>query len=193
MSRNYWVTSDTHFFHANSLTWEHKGTRVRGSLFDTVEEMNEAMVENWNSVVKPGDYVYHCGDVTMQGDKDSFQKLWNRLEGSKRLLIGNHDDIKYLSTGNFFKKVDYWKYFKEFGVLLSHMPAHPRSFEPAKRFARLGFVPLNVHGHLHNVPSPEGPYRNVCVEMTDYTPLNLEQIRDEYAQQRKEIKCKVHT
>jgi calcineurin-like phosphoesterase family protein len=184
--RNYWVTSDTHFFHANSLGWEHDGVKVRGSRFATVEEMNETMVENWNSVVKPGDYIYHCGDVAMQTQLPALQALWNRLEGSKRLLVGNHDDIKMLAKGNFFKKISYWKYFNEFGCLLTHMPVHQKSFEPAKRFDRLGFTPLNVHGHLHNVPSPEGPYRNVSVEMTDYTPLNLEQIRDEYAQQRKE-------
>jgi len=144
------------------------------------------MVDNWNSVVKPGDYVYHCGDVVMQSTKEEFQSLWGKLLGKKRLLLGNHDDVKYLAAGGFFSKIQYWKYFHEFGILLSHMPVHPRSFEPASRFDKLGFVPLNVHGHLHSVPSPEGPYRNVSVEMTDYTPLNLEQIRDDYAKQRKE-------
>ena len=49
------------------------------------------MIENWNSVVKKGDYVYHLGDVFF-GSKETFPALWNRLNGSKRLIIGNHDD-----------------------------------------------------------------------------------------------------
>jgi hypothetical protein len=32
-------------------------------------------------------------------------------------------------------------------------------------------------GHIHQNPSPEGPYRNVCVEQINYTPVNIEELR----------------
>jgi calcineurin-like phosphoesterase family protein len=177
--RDYWVTSDTHFFHSNSLEWEHGGVKQRPG-FKNIEELNELIVENWNRVVKPGDYVYHLGDVVFWRDhgQEAFNKLWGRLVGKKRLIVGNHDDVNALVRGGYFSKVRLWKYFHEFGLIMTHTPLHPCAFEPAKRFANLGYTPLNVHGHLHTIPSPEGPYRNVCVEVTNYTPVNLEEIRE---------------
>ena len=174
MSRDIWVVSDTHFSHSNILTFvdSNTGLRVRPE-FDTVEQMNECMIENWNSVVKAGDIVYHLGDVTF-GDKEQFKSLWPKLQGSKRLIVGNHDDIKFLSSGGFFKKVMMWRMFPEFGLLMSHVPLHESALWRGKEHDK---QMLNVHGHIHQNPSPEGPYRNVCVEQINYTPVNIEELR----------------
>ena len=174
MSRNIWVTSDTHFNHENILKFKTKdGSKVRD--FESVTHMNEAIIERWNSKVKPGDKVYHLGDVFF-GDKESFKTLWPRLNGSKRLVVGNHDDVKFLSSGGFFQKVYLWRMFKEHGLLLTHVPVHPSTLGEA-RFREETM--LNVHGHIHQNPSPEGPYRCVCVEQTNYYPVNLEELYDE--------------
>ena len=115
------------------------------------------------------------------GNGDDFKKLWPKLTGSKRLIVGNHDDIKFLSSGGFFQKVQMWRMFPEFGLMLSHVPLHPSSLfrgAPDKSFAE--HPPnqmLNVHGHIHQNPSPEGPYKCVCVEQTNYTPVNIEELR----------------
>ena len=62
MARDIWVISDTHFDHANILNFtDAVGKPTRN--FADVEAMNEHMIERWNSVVKPGDKVYHLGDV----------------------------------------------------------------------------------------------------------------------------------
>jgi calcineurin-like phosphoesterase family protein len=134
--------------------------------------MNETMVENWNRVVKPGDKVYHLGDVFF-GDKESFKTIWSRLNGSKRLVVGNHDDIKFLSPGGFFKKVQMWRQFSEMNILMSHVPLHHSSLFRSKNMDK---PMLNVHGHIHQNRSPGGPYHCVCVEHTNYTPVNLEDL-----------------
>lgn len=171
MSRDIWVTSDTHFNHENILKFtDSDGNKVRP--FTSVNEMNETLVDNWNSVVKPGDKVYHLGDVFF-GSKDEFKTMWPRLNGSKRLIVGNHDDVKFLSSGGFFQKVSMWRFFMEHGVLLTHVPVHPSTIAE-KRFR--GEPLVNVHGHIHSNPSPEGPYRCVCVEQTGYTPVNIEEL-----------------
>ena len=36
----------------------------------------------------------------------------------------------------------------------------------------------NVHGHIHSNPSPEGPYKCVCVEQINYTPINIEELKN---------------
>ena len=137
--------------------------------------MNEIMIQRWNEVVKPGDKVYHLGDVVMGIDPEGWMKKhWPRLMGQKRLIVGNHDNIKMLSSGGFFAKVEVWRVFAEFGIIMSHIPLNPfsltRGAEPDK-------VMLNVHGHIHEKNIPKGPYRNVCVEQIDYRPINIEELR----------------
>jgi calcineurin-like phosphoesterase family protein len=183
--RDIFITSDSHFRHTNILKFKDRdGNPVRGHLFDNVDEMDEHIIERWNSVVKQGDIVYHLGDVAMLNtpeDEQWFKKNWPRLNGSKRLIVGNHDDIKFLSSGGFFKKVQMWRMFPEFGLMLSHVPLHISSLLRMNKLD--GVWPddceplLNLIGHIHQNPAPEGPYRNVCVEVTDYTPVNIEELR----------------
>lgn len=171
-NREIWVTSDTHFNHDNILKWDNG----RKGDFLSVEEMNETLIDNWNSVVKPGDKIYHLGDVFF-GSKDWFKSNWPRLNGQKRLVVGNHDDIKFLSSGGFFKKVQMWRMFPELSVVLTHVPINMNADH--RKYS------INIHGHLHrnriNIPQIKGigwspldlRYVNVCVENTNYTPVNL--------------------
>lgn len=183
-TRNIWVISDTHFMHRNILKFvdSNTGKLVRGDKFKSVDEMNSYMIEKWNSVVKPGDKVYHLGDVFI-GDRDEFKTLWPKLNGSKRLIVGNHDDIKFLSSGGFFQKVHMWRIFPEFGLIMSHVPMHTSSMtrhvDRSKSYLEGSEVMYGVHGHIHQNKSPEGPYRNVSVEVIDYTPVNIEDLAQE--------------
>lgn len=166
IKKDIWVTSDTHFNHENIIKYCNRP-------FGSVEEMNETLIENWNSVVKPGDKVYHLGDVFM-GDKEGFKKLWPRLNGQKRLIVGNYDDIKFLSCGSFFKKVGMWRMFPEYQCVLTHVPLrlNPESVDHKYNY--------NLHGHLHDlyVRHPNGNkdtrYFNCCVEHHNFTPIHLQ-------------------
>jgi len=43
---------------------------------------------------------------------------------------------------------------------------------------RFGDGPMtNVHGHIHQNPSPTEFHRCVCVEQINYTPINIEELR----------------
>ena len=165
-TRNYWFISDTHFFHENILKWG------RGE-FSSIEDMNEHIVDRWNSVVKKGDRVYHLGDVWMgpSTHKDR-AALMSRLNGSKSLIIGNHDDVKYMAKGGFFRKIELWKYWPDKPLIFTHVPIHEGSIK--ERILQEGGI--NVHGHTHLQGSPDGPYRSVCCEIVDYTPVNLEEL-----------------
>ena len=145
--------------------------------FSTTEEMDEALVDNWNSVVKPGDKVYHLGDVTFSSKENYIKNIHNRLHGKKRLIVGNHDDVKFLAP--YFEKVMLWRMFPDWGLLMTHVPVHPSTLGE-NRFT--GKQMINVHGHIHSNPSPEGPYKCVCVEQPhmNYTPINIEELRQEW-------------
>ena len=170
---NIWLISDTHFNHEAVLTFkDYAGKPPR--VFDNVDQMNECMMDNWAEVVKPGDYVYHLGDVLFGYDKEEWmEKNFSKLPGKKKLILGNHDNPKRLAP--FFKDISLWVDFSDIGLLLSHTPQHASTLAESHRF---GTGPiLNVHGHIHSNPSPEGPYKCVCVEQTDFKPVALEDLR----------------
>ena len=168
-----WLVSDTHFGHAGVT----KFTKADGSKlrpWDTVTEMDEAMIKLWNTKVEPKDRVWHLGDVVMNRKA---LPILDRLNGRKGLIMGNHD---------IFNTEDYMKYFdivKGFHKLdeyaLSHIPLHPES---VGRWAK-----GNIHGHLHanNVMKKPGwlgsknrdmRYICVCVEQTGFAPVDFDDI-----------------
>lgn len=77
----YYV-ADAHFGHKNVIGLSNRP-------FNTVEEMNEALVENWNKRVKGNDRVYILGDLFYRFD--GYREILKRLKGKKYLILGNHD------------------------------------------------------------------------------------------------------
>src|SRR4051812_42588376 len=82
---NHWFTSDTHYHHKNIIKYSNRP-------FANVQEMNEAIINNFNSVVKPGDLVYHLGDFGFC-TIDQADQILSRLNGRKYFIWGNHDKI----------------------------------------------------------------------------------------------------
>lgn len=164
---NSFIISDTHFLHKNS--WEKfknsKGTSLRP--FTSTEEMDETMVENWNKVVRPGDHVYHLGDVAIS--KKGLQFI-SRLNGKKRLIAGNHDifaNEDYFKAG--FQKIAGVRVFVD-QFILSHIPLHPECV--SERFK------YNVHGHLHQNHLNDPKYLCVSVEQINYTPISFDEVKE---------------
>ena len=168
------VISDTHFNHANILNFTNEnGEKVRPE-FSTVEEMNEHMIDRWNSVVDHNDVVYHLGDVHFGGsiNEKSNRSILSRLNGRKYLCLGNHDNVRDPLLHDFFKKVTFWNYLKEYDVSLSHIPLH----ESTMSEGRGGKRTRNIHGHIHRNLSPSDRHINVSVEAINYTPVEVESL-----------------
>lgn len=176
--RNIFIISDTHFSHNNILKFTGDDDKLIRPEFSSVEEMDEIMIQNWNDTIKENDIVYHNGDVIFNNQVDS-DKLLSRLNGKKRLILGNHDILhQNKSLLKHFKKINMWRYFHEFDFILSHVPMHVSSFDYKKS--------VNVHGHIHEKNSPKGPYINVCVEKINYSPVNIEDLMVEIKKKKTE-------
>jgi len=154
--RKIWVISDTHFGHHNIIKYQ-------GRPFDDAHHMNKVMVDNWNSRVADEDIVYHLGDVYFNSPG-----VLELLKGRKRLILGNHDNGKNQNLLNHFQKITVWRMFPEYGLLLTHVPVHTSAIN--------GKVRANVHGHIHANKIDDPRYINVCVEHTDYMPVNIESL-----------------
>lgn len=165
---NVFVISDTHFGHAGIckfVNWD--GSKVRP--WDDVNEMDEALVQGWNEIVKPEDKIYHLGDVAIPRKAI---KILERCNGKKILIKGNHD---------IFELKVYLPYFKDIrgshkidNFIMSHIPIHPDSL--TNRWCE-----GNIHGHMHNNVVMNGNdedhrYFNVSVERTDFKPIALEEV-----------------
>jgi calcineurin-like phosphoesterase family protein len=175
MTETYF-TSDTHFGHRNILEYE-KEARP----FETVEEMNEQLITNWNETVNPKDIVFHLGDFAFGASNVA---IANRLHGHKRLIMGNHDCHSFDLYVSHFQRLFGAYHWKR--CILTHIPVHPDNL--GQRFF------LNVHGHLHSRrvwrntlihqgevvwPGGDDPnYFNVSVEQHNLRPVNSSVIMD---------------
>jgi calcineurin-like phosphoesterase family protein len=163
------LISDTHFGHANILRFmRDDGTPLRGGFTD-IHHHDEFLIQNWNNVVGVNDKVYHLGDVGFK----NFAKVkatMDRLNGTKVLIKGNHDNFKLSQYAQIFKDVRAYHVLDKF--VLSHIPVHPYSVTRWK---------ANIHGHLHDSVLPDKKYINVSVEQIGYTPIDFELIRSKYS------------
>ena len=146
--------------------------------------MHEVMIERWNSVVKPKDTIYHLGDFAFGRHNI---KIASRLNGRKRLVMGNHDAYPTSDYLDYFDKL-YGVVFYE-RCILSHVPVHSNGF--GARWM------LNIHGHLHNkkvmttqndgsniYQIEDKKYLNVSVEQNNLTPIH----KDVIIERLKELK-----
>lgn len=168
--------SDTHFGHANILNFKRQdGTPVRPE-FSSVQDMDETMIQNWNSVVKPQDRVYHLGDVCFT-DK-VLHSVMPRLNGSKTLILGNHDRLDAKIYRMYFSSINSTRYLEEFPgkktrLILSHYPLHEFEFQFRENS-------VNVHGHIHEKDIGDPRYINMSVERIGYKPVSLEEVYERW-------------
>lgn len=174
MGKDVFLVSDLHFGH--SKMYERPFLRPDGSRlrpWTSAAEADEAMIQNWNSTVSPGDKVYVLGDVAMS--RPGLETV-ARLNGDKVLIAGNHDAKWEKDLYKYFRSVrSYWKLDN---FVLNHVPVHPDSLD--------GFNG-NIHGHLHchvvrlSDGSPDPRYQNVSVEQTDYRPISFWEVKRRFA------------
>jgi calcineurin-like phosphoesterase family protein len=151
------LISDTHFFHDNIL----KFCRPQ---FNSVEEMNELMIKNWNDVVGVNDRVYMCGDFAFKSRYDVF----NRLNGDIILILGNHEYVnKTKSIVEDYPHVRVVGSCEFGGGIITHIPVHESQLERWK---------FNIHGHLHDDLIDDIRYMNVCVETIGFKPVRFSEL-----------------
>jgi len=115
-----WFTSDTHFHHKNivrgTAEWEDKSACRP---FETLEEHDDRLVENFNKLIMSNDTIYHDGDWSF-GGFDQIEEFWQRLNCKNiHLILGNHDHHIERNRDNIqrlFKSVQHYKEIRIHGV-----------------------------------------------------------------------------
>jgi calcineurin-like phosphoesterase family protein len=175
-----WFTSDLHFGHKSVIEYCQRP-------FSSVEEMDEALINNWNKLVQPSDLVYLLGDIFFH-KKQRSDEISARLAGQKILIKGNHDGF---SDGRYCNTMGYLGCYREALIKLegtffrlSHYPCWPTNWteESHKNLRYPEKRPiLRAHewllcGHVHKAWKQKGQQINVGVDVWNYQPVSLLQI-----------------
>lgn len=189
-------TSDNHFGHKNIIRFDSRP-------FETVKEMEEKMVENWNNVVGKQDTVYILGDFCWSADEKEWIRILDRLTGSKVLLKGNHC-LKNMSAnlkGKFADIKDY-KEITDNGrhVIMCHYPIllYKGSYNP-NCYMLCGHVHTTRENDFLNKWRQElrdsktnethncGNIYNVGCMLHNYTPKTLDEIIEDDLKYRRTL------
>lgn len=188
-----YITSDLHFGHNKPFLYEPRG-------FSSIEEHDEAIIERWNSVVKPEDTVYILGDLMLNNNEHGVECL-HRLNGIKNVIRGNHDtdtridlymyeqgaDIAYCGEALTIK-------YKGKRFYLSHFPTiTTNDCDPHLKVSQMTF---NLFGHTHqqtNFYLNQFYMYHVGMDSHNCYPVLLDDIIEEINQKMLQEREHLHT
>lgn len=159
------VTSDTHFFHNNIISFCNRP-------YKDEHEMNEDMISKWNEVVEPHDTVHHLGDFGFHKFEE-LRKIRHRLKGKIILVLGNHDySNKMDKHPELFTEITEYKVLKinHKDFVLFHYPIY--------EWAGYFHGAIHCYGHVHNSVNQlkvKGAV-NVGVDNHGFYPINFDRV-----------------
>ncbi|PHK95701.1 metallophosphoesterase [Pseudoroseomonas rhizosphaerae] len=155
-------TADTHFGHGGA-----RGLYRRP--FPSVAAMDAALEERWNAAVRPGDEVWHLGDFAIGYPAEAMAALLARLNGTKRLILGNNDAAATAGLPG-WASVQHYAETEVEGrrLVLCHYAF--RSWRDMARGA------INLHGHSHGRLKPLARQFDVGVDVREFRPVTLAEI-----------------
>jgi len=173
--RRIFLTSDLHFGHNKEFLWGPRG-------FNSIEEHDKAIIENWNSVVNWDDEVWLLGDLMLNDNVHGIHCM-NQLAGKINIIRGNHDtDNRIQEYVNirpnilFYGLAQILKY-GGYTFYLSHYPTLCSNFDDDKPLRR---KVINICGHCHTQDRfkdmDKGVIYHVELDAHNNTPILLDDI-----------------
>lgn len=164
-------TSDLHFGHENII-------RHCARPFASADEMDAALIHNWNTAITPQDEVYILGDFTMRPAEEAHNYL-ARLNGRKYFIRGNHD--RFLKNYTRYESDFVW--VKDYHVLTVDGKRIVMFHFPILEWDQFHRGAIHLYGHVHNsqksadrLAALTGPAFNVGVDVNGFMPLSIHQV-----------------
>jgi calcineurin-like phosphoesterase family protein len=170
---SYHFTADLHVFHKNIIKYARRP-------FNSVEEMNDTILNNWNSQVKPGDNVYILGDISF-GHHEETEEFIKKLNGNLFLVRGNHDRILRGPLTQYFEWV------RDLAEILIPDNEHPHEKQKIilchyamKVWNQSHFGSWHCYGHSHGTmpDDPNSLSMDVGMDCNNFFPFSYEQIKE---------------
>ena len=162
---------DTHFGNAGMIKFD-------GSSFSSADEMDKAIIDNWNNTVTDNDVVFVTGDFGAEGKEIEYL---NKLNGIIYLVKGNHDeqDNQYYRECGFVDVYDKPFALEDF-YIVSHEPCYVAENMPY----------CNIHAHVHSNPMYKGvSTRSFCTSACriGYKPVSFDEIKRRIREECKKV------
>ncbi|MFH1823347.1 MAG: hypothetical protein ABH817_01360 [archaeon] len=152
-----WFTSDWHLRHENIIKYCSRP-------FNSIKQMDNSIINLFNSTVANEDIVYFLGDLTLSNDKIWIEKIIKNLKGEKHLIVGNHDKL------NLFDYVKLGFLSVHTSLELDHFAlVHDPVF-----FTRQKTI---LCGHVHNLFKIQKNVINVGIDVWEFKPVSYETIK----------------
>ena len=174
MSNGIFFTSDTHFNHVKCFEL------FRPGRFSSLDEMNETMIERWNSRVSKGDRVYHLGDVAL-GKPEAASQILSRLNGQIFLIRGNHE-----STAEHRLCKDRFVWIKDYyGLKVGDQKIYLCHYA-FRVWNRMHHGSWHLYGHSHGTLPDIETLRSfdVGVDCWDFHPVSYDEVAAKMAAKR---------
>lgn len=159
----YWFTSDEHMGHRNIIKYTNRP-------FDSVEEMDEIIIQRHNEVVEDGDTVIHAGDYTLVSNRENVERKYiQRLNGKHIFISGSHD--KWLGKKHPIQIFE--RTFNSVLFVICHYALH--------EWALSHYGSYMLYGHSHNRlfennQEPVGKVLDIGVDGHNFYPWSLDEI-----------------
>lgn len=168
-----WFTSDLHFGHDKKFLYEPRG-------FGSIKEHDDAILRNINSCVSSDDTLYILGDL-MLNDNDHGLDYLSKLNGHKKIIIGNHDTDTRIELYKELDNVEILGYSFlikscNYNFLISHYPTICGNKDEDKK---LKSRVINLFGHTHSKYTfyDDNPLMyNVSLDAHNNYPISTESI-----------------
>lgn len=159
------------FFTADSHFGDAPLVQRRRHAFASVKEHDEALIARWNARVAPTDTVWHLGDFAAGASREHCAAVFARLNGTKRLVRGNHDTNRVLNLPWAEPPVESARITvqdaegRSWRLFLSHYPH--RSWPGFWRETR------HLYGHTHACLPDTSRACDVGADACDYRPVDI--------------------
>jgi calcineurin-like phosphoesterase family protein len=154
-----WFTADEHYGHTNIIKYCNRP-------FSNVDEMDDSIIKNHNSVVDFTDTVYHVGDFTLRDSREA-ENYIRRLNGNHIFIDGSHD--KWLDRHP--RNRGYMIEIKHNGQLI--IACH----YAMRRWPRSHYGSWQVYGHTHGRLAPEGLQWDVGIDNNKFFPISFDNLK----------------
>ena len=170
---NIWFIADTHFNHQSILKHCNRP-------FANIDEMNEKIIENWNSMINRNDRVYIIGDFAFSNHLQFIDKL----RGKKHLIKGNHDEM----SQECYSRFESVSQIKEVIInkrmfVLCHFPL--------RTWSECHNGSIHLFGHCHGRESTNNLSFDIGIDTNNYKPYSYDEVMNMINKREEEMK-RVH-
>lgn len=186
-TQKIFFSSDQHFGHRNVIKFCQRP-------YADIKEMDQALIDNWNSVVSNDDIVITMGDLFWFNDSHAIKKCISKLNGKEiYITLGNHDKYESFHRVNderfhiidgishiYLRCENKERWYKPtYEIVCSHYPLMTWSHRDKGA--------INLFGHIHSgertqcdmdqdLPLWSGQMLDVGVDNQNYKPVSFEEV-----------------